>query len=223
MSTTTPDINTLPAAAEDAVEKGASSKARSLPVTRVQLLILLGTVLFAVSHFFLWWELRLNAPQFPGGLFIQATSYEIQDSPKTRFNDIDQVDGLNHYIGMMSLGDAAQFEMSIAIPAIILFVILGLAAVVWKARWAPLLTIPIILFPWVYLADLTYWLWYAGHHLDPTAAITIESFTPRVLGTGHIAQFSTNAAFQPGWYIALAAGIVCLVAVIMSMKRKPVT
>lgn len=184
------------------------------------MMIALGTILFAVSHFFLWWELRLNAPQFPKGLFIQATSYEIQDSPKTSFNDIDQVDGLNHYIGMMSLGDAAKIEMSIAIPAIIAFVVLGIVAVVWKSRWSSLLAIPIVLFPFVYLADLMYWLWYAGHNLDPMAAITIDPFTPRVLGTGHIAQFSTTATLQTGWYIALVASIICLVAIILERKRK---
>src|SRR5690606_20498772 len=116
-------------------------------ISKTRIMILFGTVMFAISHFFLWWELKLVAPQFPGGLFIQATSFEIQDSPKTPFNDIREVDGLNHYIGMMSLCDAATLEMSIAIPAIILFSILGIVAVVWKKRWAPLLAVPIVIFP----------------------------------------------------------------------------
>lgn len=196
---------------------------KSSGISIPKMLLILGTVVFVVSHFFLWWELKLVAPQFPGGLFIQATSYEIQDSPKTPFNDIREVDGLNHYIGMMSLGDAAQVEMSIAIPAIIIFALLGVAAVIWKHKWASLLTIPIILFPFVYLADLAYWLWYAGHNLDPMAAITLESFTPQVLGTGKIAQFSTVATFQPGWYIAAAASVICLVAIILNLRKGPET
>ncbi len=199
----------------------ASTPARrkGLPLSTVQILILLGTLVFAISHFFLWWELRLNAPQFPGGLFIQATSYEIQDSPKTPFDDIDQVDGLNHYIGMMSLGDAAQFEMSIAIPAIVIFLAMGIAAAFWKNKWAPMLTIPIVLFPWIYFIDLAYWLWYAGHNLDDMAAITIDPFTPRVFGTGVIAQFSTDALFREGWYLAILAGILCVVAIVLSLRR----
>lgn len=198
----------------------AKSKSKSVTISKSRMLILLGTALFVVSHFFLWWELKLVAPQFPGGLFIQSTSYEIQDSPKTPFNDIREVDGLNHYIGMMSLGDAAQLEMSIAIPAIIVFSILGILAVMWKKRWSPLLAIPIVLFPFVYLADLTYWLWYAGHNLDPMAAITLAPFTPQVLGEGKIAQFSTIAVFQPGWYVAAAAAVVCLIGIILSVRRK---
>lgn len=204
---------------EDSVPGEVSGKARFLSIAKIAILI--GTVLFVISHFFLWWELKLVAPQFPGGLFIQATSYEIQDSPKTPFNDIREVDGLNHYIGMMSLGDAAQVEMTIAIPAIVIFTILAIVAVLWQNKWAPLLVIPIIMFPFVYLADLAYWLWYAGHNLDPTAAITLESFTPRVLGEGKIAQFSTVASFQPGWYIAASASVVCLIAIILHYRRKP--
>lgn len=217
---TTPQVAPEESGTTDSVAQ-ASAKSKSSFLSKTKIIILLGTVLFVVSHFFLWWELKLVAPQFPGGLFIQATSYEIQDSPKTPFNDIREVDGLNHYIGMMSLGDAAQIEMSIAIPAIILFAILGVVAVVWRNKWAPLLTIPIILFPFVYLADLAYWLWYAGHNLDPTAAITLEAFTPQVLGEGKIAQFSTVAVFQPGWYIAAAAAAFCLVAIILHFRRKP--
>ncbi len=200
-------------------QSARATSRRRLAVTRVQILILVGTLIFAVSHFFLWWELRLNAPQFPGGLFIQATSYEIQDSPKTPFDDIDQVDGLNHYIGMMSLGDAAKFEMSIAIPAIVIFIAMGIAAAFWRNRRAPLLTIPIVLYPLIYFVDLTYWLWYAGHHLDDMAAITIDPFTPRVFGTGVIAQFSTDAIFREGWYLAIVAGILCIIAIVLSAKR----
>lgn len=199
---------------------GAAAKSKRSAPSISKILILVGAVLFVASHFFLWWELKLVAPQFPGGLFIQSTSYEIQDSPKTPFNDIREVDGLNHYIGMMSLGDAAQVEMAIAIPAIILFTALAIVALFWKNKWSPLLVIPIILFPFVYIADLAYWLWYAGHNLDDMAAITLEPFTPVAVGTGKIAQFSTVAVLQPGWYIAVAASVVCLAAIVVHFRRK---
>ncbi len=207
---------------EKATVKG-DVKAKSFTLSKTQILVLLGTAIFVVSHFFLWWELRLNAPQFPGGLFIQATSYEIQDSPKTPFNDIREVDGLNHYIGMMELGEAAKVEMMMAIPAIIIFTIMAIAAVVLmnRKRWAPLLLVPIIVFPWVYLADLFFWLRHAGQNLDPMAAITLPPFTPTVWGTGEIMQFSTQAYFQFGWYMAVAAGVICLIAIVLHLSRKP--
>lgn len=214
-------ISEAPSAALDSTITSEKNAARKMPFSKVQILILLGVVLFVVSHFFHWWELQLVAPQFPGGLYIQATSYEIQDSPKTQFNDIREVNGLNHYIGMMELQKAAQLEMSVAKPAIVVFTIMGLVAAFWKNRWAPLLAAPIAVFPWVYLADLAFWLWWAGHHLDPTAAITLDGFTPHVLGEGKIAQFSTIAWFRFGWYVAAAASIITIVAILMSLLRKP--
>lgn len=220
MSLATPTTEQI---AQTTQRESSTAVSRRFALSKSQLLILLGTALFAVSHLFKWWELRLVAPQFPGGLFVQATSYEIQDSPKTPFNDIREVDGLNHYIGMMSLGDAAKVEMAIAIPAIFIFIALGIIAAFWKKKWAPLLTLPIIVFPFVYLADLAYWLWYAGHNLDPMAAITLPSFTPQVLGTGAIMQFSTVAGMRTGWYMAVVAGVLCLVAVVLSARRKPVS
>lgn len=224
-STLSNSETTSPVAAENEAATRVSDKPKSeskiLSVPLVQALVLIGTFLFAASHLLLWWELELVAPQFPGGLYVQATSYEIQESPKTPFNDINEVDGLNHYIGMMSLGDAAQLEMSIAIPAIIVLIVLGVAAFIWRSRWSALLTIPIVVFPFAYWADLQFWLWYAGNNLDDTAAITLEPFTPPAIGTGTIAQFSTVSSFQPGWYVAAAAAAVCLAAIILSIVRKP--
>lgn len=220
VSETTTDASAVHVTESDDNAPPVAKKSSGFHISRW--FILAGTLLFAASHFFKWWELKLNAPQFPGGLFIDATSYAIKDSPKTSFNDIDQVDGLNHYIGMMSLGDAAKLEMKMAIPAIITFIVLGLIAVVLKKKWAPLLTIPIIIFPFVYGLDLFYWLWYAGNNLDDMAAITIPPFTPRILGTGHIAQFSTYAMFQIGWFMAVGAGILCLIGIVLNARRKTV-
>ena len=50
---------------------------------------------------------------------------------------------------------------------------------IWRNKWAPLLTVSIILFPFVYLADLAYWLWYGT--TDRSTAITL-GVTPQVLG-----------------------------------------
>ncbi len=124
---------------------------------------------------------------------------------------------------MMELEGAAQFEMAMAIPAIVVFTALAIAAVFWigEKRWAPLLLIPIIIFPWAYLADLFFWLRYAGQNLDPMAAITLPPFTPTVWGVGEIMQFSTQAYFQAGWYMAVAAGIIMLVAIVMHFRSNP--
>jgi hypothetical protein len=179
-----------------------------------KLAILVATILLGVSTLFSYWALTLHAPQYPDGLKIVLASSSVS-------GDVREVDGLNHYIGMMPLNDAASFERSIAPYAITLFVIMGLLAVILSTRWAPLLAVPIILFPFVYFVDLYFWLYRAGHNLDPTAALSssVKPFTPAILGEGIVGQFSTTAMFQAGWFIAVAAAVLAAMG-ILGLRRR---
>ncbi|MBK8138331.1 MAG: hypothetical protein IPK52_21385 [Chloroflexi bacterium] len=57
-----------------------------------------------------------------------------------KLDEVREIDGLNHYIGMKSLYEAASLERSIAIPAVAIMVaFLGIAAF-WSRRWTWLLT-----------------------------------------------------------------------------------
>jgi copper chaperone NosL len=194
----------------------AATADRSLLLVRG--LILLSTLLFAISHIWKYWELRLNAPQYPGGLFVSVYTHDVR-------GDVREVDGLNHYIGMAPLAEAAQFERAIAPYAIVMFVILGIVASFLPRRWAPLLTIPIILFPFVVFIDLFAWLYYFGHNLDPTAALSgaIEEFTPAILGRGVVGQFSTDATMGLGWWIAVVASVIAIVAIMLNYRKAPGT
>src|SRR5690606_18666660 len=84
-----------------------------------------------------------------------------------------------------------------------------------RKRW--LAVAPAIAFPIVFVADLFAWLYHAGHSLDPTAALSssIKPFTPRLLGEGHIGQFSTVANFSYGFYLVLVAVLVIVAATLL--------
>lgn len=154
-----------------------------------------------------YWSITLYAPQYPGGLVVDVYAWKLA-------GDVSEVDGLNHYIGMMPLEDAARFERAIsrfAIPAIAALVVASL----WiSGRWRWLAVAPAILLPIVFFVDLFIWLYYAGHTLDPTAALssTIKPFTPRILGEGTIGQFRTVASLGPGYYMAVVAAILAAAA-----------
>ena len=90
---------------------------------------LLPTVLFAVAAILLmiaiflpWWSLTLHAPQYPKGLSVEAYVNRLT-------GDVGEIDGLNHYIGMRPLNEAAEFERSISIIGIAGVALLILAAV----------------------------------------------------------------------------------------------
>jgi hypothetical protein len=165
-----------------------------------------------VSVFLPYWVLDLDAPQFPQGLRVDAYVNRLvgQEDPLTGANDLEQLDQLNHYVGMPSLKDGAVLERTVSIAAIIVFAGLLLAAVYIHSRWVVLLVLPALVFPLVFLADLQYWLWNYGHSLDPRAplASAVGEFTPHLFGKSKIAQFTTNALPGPGLLLAFLAAVL---------------
>lgn len=175
---------------------------------RITLPFAAAAMLLAVSILFPYWELRLNAPQYPRGLYMTVYIDHIQ-------GDIREIDGLNHYIGMAPLGGAARLERTVAMGAMVAMIAGLVAATVLRGRWAALLAVPALLLPPVFMADLFYWLRRFGRNLDPKAALAdaIPPFTPRILGHGAIAQFSTDAMVQTGFWLALASSVLIALGV----------
>lgn len=174
---------------------------------------LLPTVLFVVaavllisSLFLPYWRLTLHAPQYPKGLTVQAYLNRLE-------GDVGEIDGLNHYIGMRPLGEAAQFERSISLIGVAAMALLILAAVFVHTRWVVLLTLPALLFPAIFLIDLQFWMANFGRNLDPKAPLSssVKPFVPPVLFEGKIAQFSTVALPDIGLWLAIVASALILV------------
>jgi hypothetical protein len=180
-----------------------------------RLSLVIAALLLGISNLYEYWHLTLNAPQYPGGLKVTLFTHKLE-------GDVREVDGLNHYIGMMPLGDAAGFERGIAMFTMGAFVMLGIGAGVLAARKTAWLAVPIVIFPIAFVADLWYWLWKAGHDLDPTAALSssITEFTPTILGRGTVGQFSTDAMFGLGFWIAVAAALLALVGIIGRLRGR---
>lgn len=170
-------------------------------------LLAIAAVMLAVSFMLPYWRMKLLAPQYPKGLFVTAYLNRLT-------GDVQEIDGLNHYIGMRPLNDAAQLERQTSAMLIGVMAGLLLAAIVIHNRWAALLALPGLLFPLGFLADLQFWLANFGTNLDPTAALSssIKPFVPPVLGTGTIGQFKTIATAGEGLWLATAASLVTLVA-----------
>jgi copper chaperone NosL len=177
--------------------------------------MLVSVLLLGVATIFSFWSLTLHAPQYPDGLEVTIYTHKIT-------GDVREVDGLNHYIGMMPLEEAAEFERSIATPAIIIIILLGIAAAFLRRWWSALLVVPIVLFPIVFAVDLSFWLYRAGHNLDPTAALSssIKPFTPAILGEGVVGQFSTTAHFTVGFWMAVVAAVVALAGLVGALRSR---
>ncbi len=177
------------------------------------ILFVAAALLLLLSIFLPYWQMTLLAPQYPGGLHITAYVNELT-------GDVGEIDGLNHYIGMRPLNEAAKFERSISVFAIGALALLVIAAVFIHTRWVVLLVLPAILMPIAFLLDLQYWLRDFGLNLDETAALSsaIDPFVPQVLGRGMIAQFETVANPGVGLWLAIIASILCIVGLYFHRK-----
>lgn len=167
------------------------------------MLLGLAALFLLVSIFLPYWKMTLLAPQYPGGLEVQVYVNRLT-------GDVQEIDGLNHYIGMRPLGEAAQLERTVSMAAIAVLGLLVGSAVFIHTKWAALMALPAVLMPYLFLADMYFWMRHFGLNLDPTAPLSsaIKPFVPPIWGEGLVGQFKTIASFQIGLWLAFLAGVL---------------
>ncbi len=165
--------------------------------------------LLAGTLFVPLWRMELVAPQYPAGLVMRAYGYKFAEDPKSYYDDVREINGLNHYIGMKAIKEV--FEMKMFIPGVVALIAgtFAVSAVAWKRRWfQALIVIGFWSMPLFFIADLQYWLYHYGHTLDPDAALTMDSFTPKVFGTTKVWNFHSETGFELGFYLMVVAALV---------------
>lgn len=169
-------------------------------------LLMLAALLLIVSMFLPYWSMTMKAPQYPQGLRVDVYVNQLE-------GDVSEIDALNHYLGMPPLDEGGQLERSVSMLAITVLGLLLLAAVFVHNQWAGLLALPVIAYPFIFLADLWWILYQYGHSIDPQSALggAIEPFTPPLFGEGTIGQFGTVARAEPGLILAFLAAAVVVV------------
>lgn len=215
--------NILSPSNSSAAHNGAAGASRPLLKWLPSVLYLIAAALMIISIAFPYWGLILQAPQYPGGLQMRVFVNYITGDDDPKLDEVREIDGLNHYIGMKSLYEAARLERSIAIPGVIVMIILLAVSALWRRRWTWVLSLPALLFPFIYLADLAFWMNHYGQNLDPYAPLSssIRPFTPPILGEGVIGQFKTVASVDVGWYlIVLGSALIALAAVLRFAQRR---
>lgn len=170
------------------------------------LTLMTARLLLLVSIFLPYWHMELMAPQYPDGLFLTAHVNHLS-------GDVREIDGLNHYIGMRPLGEAAAFERAAGVWMIIAMFLLVEGAAHVHSRWAALLAVPAVAFPLVFIADLYFWMRTFGLNLDPDAPLSaaVKPFVPTVVGEGGIGQFMTYATLGSGYWLAAGAAALTIV------------
>lgn len=165
---------------------------RRPPSATGRVLLVLASVSLVASMFLPFWKIRLVAPQYQEGLTLHIYAYKLVAGNGGQ--DLHEINGLNHYIGMKAIEEADFIEMRWVPFALGVFVLLALrAAAIGIVRGIVDLLVLYLYFTAFSLGSFYYRLYTYGHQLDPTAPVTIKPFTPVMIGTQQIANFQQSS------------------------------
>src|SRR5689334_16229663 len=134
-----------------------------------RILTLLAALLLVGVYFFPLWNVRLTAPQYPEGLGMHIRINTVEGATE---NDLNNINNLNHYIGMKRIEPESIPELRFMPWIVAALVLTGLAAAAFARRrliyaWSALfLTVAV-----VGLIDFWKWEYDYGHHLDNEHAV----------------------------------------------------
>lgn len=159
------------------------------------------------------WRISMKAPQYPDGLYMEIYAHKIDGGNGGQH--INEINTLNHYIGMHKI-DRAELSDLDWIPfalGALLVLALRCAAIGNVRSLIDLVVISAYVAAFAF-GKFVYKLYVFGHNLDPGAPIKVEPFTPAIFGSKQIANFSTHSfpALGTLYMTVFFAGIAGLLA-----------
>jgi hypothetical protein len=159
-----------------------------------------------LSFLFPLWQIRMVAPQYPDGLHLDIYSYQL--SGGNGGHDVQEINTLNHYIGMHKITRDELRDLNWLPFAFLAMALLTLrTALLGNVRAMVDLSTVAAYVLLVALGRFVWMLWEFGHDLDPKAPMHVDPFMPVVVGSKQVANFLTTSMPQPG---ALLVGVFSL-------------
>jgi len=185
-----------------------------------KIIVASASVLLILTFLFPLWYINLEAPQYPEGIGLEIWINKITGQKP---NDLANINGLNHYIGMKTIVPDAIPELKI-MPFIIIFLILfGLIAAFTGKRFLVYAWIVLfIILAAVGLYDFYMWEYDYGHNLNPHAAIKIPgmAYQPPLIGSKMLLNFNAISMPDISFYILVIAVGLAIIALIIDKKSK---
>jgi len=186
-----------------------------------RLFLLAAAVTIALSIFFPLWKMHLVAPQYSDGLDLYIFSYKIQGGGLNG-QHLNEINGLNHYIGMKPIQEADFMEMRWMPFVFGVIILLTLRSIVFgeMSNVVDLFAL-YSYFGTFSIASFWYRLYEYGHKLDPHAPVHIAPFTPKLIGMKQIANFREFSYPEMGAYLLCVSVLLIVLAGWFSRKEKP--
>lgn len=186
-------------------------------------IMIIGSLLLLGLFKFPLWNIMLGAPQYPDPL---GMNIHIQGIQGVEEFDLQNIDGLNHYIGMKTIPKAEdmwEFTVfpKVIIGMVILGVIIGLLGVFKKASYKYFLAWFVLMSVLGLLGmyDFNNWLTEYGSDLDPNAILKLNnpdgtpmSYKPPLIGHQKLLNFDVDSWPHIGGYLMFIGMTLTLVA-----------
>lgn len=163
----------------------------------------LAALILVAIYLFPIWSISLEAPQYPEGIGLNISINKIEGK---KGHDLQNINGLNHYIGMKKIIPESIPELTWMPPIIGFLIVSGLLVALFGSRkWVMAWLLFFIVLAMVGLADFYLWEYDYGHNLNPTAAIKIPgmSYQPPLIGSKQLLNFNATSLPHIGFLFAL--------------------
>ena len=199
--------------------KTAGRVAHGMMTSINRIAIALSAMLLAAAFVLPVWRIDLVAPQYPEGLGMLIRVNTITGIKPA---DLDNINGLNHYIGMKTINPEAIPVLDVMPIVLGVLIVLGLGVALYGRRWAA--------WSWLGLfaaagaagmAEFYKWSYDYGHNLAPDAIIKVPGMTyqPPLIGTKQLLNFTAASWPAPGGMAVGAAFVIALLALFFSGRR----
>lgn len=173
--------------------------------------------------FFPLWSINLEAPQYPEGLGIRIWVNQITGYKE---NDLQSINGLNHYIGMKPIIPEDIPELKIMPFAIGFMILFGLFNVFKGNRKTVYAWITLFLILGaIGLYDFYIWEYNYGHNLSPDAPIKVPgmSYQPPLIGSKQLLNINAVSLPSISSLLILVSVLLAVIAIVVDKKKSKTT
>ncbi|KZE78433.1 hypothetical protein HX017_17910 [Myroides marinus] len=198
---------------------------------KASILMIIGSSLLLSLFYFPLWNIELGAPQYPIPLGMDIYINGIKGVQEF---DLQNIDGLNHYIGMKTIPKPEQMWEFSVFPIVIatmsiLGIALGIGGLLKKVK-------PSLFLTWLILMgvlgvagmyDFNLWLIEYGSDLDPHAIMKMVdaagnplTYEPPLFGHRKILNFDAYSYPHIGAYLMALGMLLTFIAYLLGVKSK---
>ncbi len=193
--------------------------------------MILGSGLLLALFFFPLWNIKLGAPQYPVPLGMNIYINGIQGVQEF---DLQNIDGLNHYIGMKTIPKAQDMWEFTIFPIVVgamsvIGILLGIGGFFNKVKPQMFLSWLIVMavLGLMGMYDFHLWLLDYGSDLDPHAIMKMVdangnplTYEPPLFGHRKILNFDAYSYPHIGAYLMALGMLLTFVAFLVGIKKK---